>query len=57
MIATEIKKTYKITIEATEEELRHLQFDLEQAPEYGMAEELLKIVPSLIGEPKEEDDE
>lgn len=57
MKATEIKKTYKITIEATEEELRNLQFDLEQAPEYGMAEELLKIVTSLIGEPKEEDDE
>lgn len=55
MKATQVKKTYQLTIEATEDELRDLMFQLEQCAGYGADAELRQILVSMIGE--EEEDE
>lgn len=55
MKAINIQKTFKLTIEATEDEFRDLLMQLEQCAGYGADEELKQIVSDMIG--KENDDE
>lgn len=54
MKATQVKKTYQITIEATEDELRDLLDQLDQCAGYGADAELKQIIFGIVGE---EDDE
>lgn len=55
MKATKIERTFSLTIEATEDELRDLEMQLEQCAGYGADAELRQIIISMIGE--EQDDE
>jgi DNA polymerase III gamma/tau subunit len=54
MKAINIQKTFKLTIEATEDEFRDLLSQLDQCAGYGADAELKQIVSDMVGE---EDDE
>jgi len=57
MKATKVEKTYKITIEATEDEFRNLLFSLQDYGGYGAVEDLEKILLNTIGPEEDEEDE
>lgn len=50
MKATQVKKTYQITIEATDEELKNILFSLEQLSSYGAVEDLQSIIHDIVGD-------
>lgn len=57
MKATNIQKTFKITLEMTEEEVRNLLFSLEDYNGYGVVEELVPILREVLTSTPEEDEE
>ena len=57
MKATKIEKTFKITLEMTEEEVRNLLFSLEDYNGYGGVEELIPILREVLTSKPDEDEE
>lgn len=57
MKATNIQKSFKITLEMTEEEVRNLLFSLEDYNGYGTVEELIPILKEVLTSKPEEDEE
>ena len=57
MKATNIQKTFKVTFEMTEEEVRNILFGLEEYNGYGAVEELIPILRELLTSKADEDDE
>ena len=57
MKATKVEKTFKITLEGTEDEFRDLLFSLQDYKGYGAVEDLEKILLDTIGPEEDEDEE
>lgn len=57
MKATNIQKSFKITLEMTEQEVRNLLFSLEDYNGYGAVEDLIPILKEVLTSKPEEDEE
>ena len=55
MKAIKIEKRFTLTIEATEDELRDLEMQLEQCAGYGADAELRQIIIDMIGEKRDDE--
>ena len=55
MKVTDLQKTFKITLEATEDELKDILDTLKQYNGYGAIEDLEKILEEAIREESEEE--
>ena len=57
MKATKIEKTFKITLEMTEDEVRNLLFSIEDYNGYGAVEDLIPILREVLTSKPDEDEE